>query len=50
MVSMPRNSFFGGFVEFQFLVFAKRPILLKKGDGGAFQFYAQILTKNLLQR
>ena len=35
---------FGGFVELQFFVFAKWPILLKNGCGAAFQFYMQILT------
>ena len=39
-----KEFIFWGFVEFQFFVFEKWPILLKNGCGGAFQFYAQILT------
>ena len=39
-----KEFIFGGFIEFQFFVFVKWPILLKNGCGGAFQFYAQILN------
>ena len=39
-----KEFIFGGFVEFQFFVFAKWSILLKNKCGGVFQFYAQILT------
>ena len=39
-----KELIFWDFIEFQFFVFAKWPILLKNGCGGAFQFYAQILT------
>ena len=39
-----KEFIFGGFVKFQFFVSVKWPILLKNGCGGAFQFYAQILS------